>query len=196
MNSSAAFDCLAIGLKLQALLENFSQSEVNLFSYLACLLSVYKKNPASEWDYKFACTKNGAPFSAEISNVLASMQQVGLVNEEKGYFRVTEDGEQAYFELRELTQNNFRVYFIEGACSCLLALPLGSIKSALQREPELSYSITVRNTRFLLEDGPGMDLIYKDFSTLSEAIGVKAEDLMVPAVIWLNYLSIVAVATA
>jgi hypothetical protein len=192
INPFACFDCLSIGRRTQLALNNFAQTELHLFAYLACLLSVYKQRPVTEWGYSFYGTRSGIPFSPEIDSAISELTIAGLFDANGEYLKVTGYGQEEYELLRGLSQNSIRESFIEGACSSILALPIGTIRDALSKEPEIGYAIRVQATRRLLEDGPGLELLYSHFASLSNAIGVEVDDLMLPAVLWLTYLSQVA----
>jgi hypothetical protein len=66
-------------------------------------------------------------------------------------------------------------------------MPVGSIREGLTNEPTLNRVNALGTTRQLL-DGPGLEGIYQQFTVLSQAVGVDAQDLMVPAVVWITYL--------
>ena len=189
MNPYASFDCLAISIRVQPLLGGLSISELNLFAYLACLLSLYKSHPVTDWGYNYMSTKVGAPFSHELTDAAIDLERIGLFKKDRGYLSLTARGRDQYRFLQSLSQNSERDRFVEGACSSVLALPIGMIREALRNEPELNHSTRLHQTKILLEEGPGLQTLYNDFSVLSNAIGLETKDLMVPAVIWLTYLA-------
>ncbi|GAX88425.1 hypothetical protein [Effusibacillus lacus] len=188
INPYAFFDCLSIGKRLDKLLGNLSVAEVQLFSYLSCLLSLYKNHPVSEWGYQFAGTKDGSPFSREIEDSFWYLLKMGCLIQKGDYYQLTEKGEQQFILLNRIETNNKRVMYHEAACSSLLSLPVGLIREALFNEPELSRVMKLSSTRHLL-DGPGLEVIYEHFAALSSAIGVDIQDLLVPSVLWLTFLA-------
>jgi hypothetical protein len=188
INPYAYFDCLGICAKAKKILNSVSLSEICLLAYLGCLLSIYKKEPVSNWGYMFIATVNGTPFSYDICKVLPYLSSNGcLKEEESGFFKILDGGLEEYEILRTFSQNSWKECYLEGACSILLALPIGVIRQALYREPELKKVKGLSTSRFLLE-GSSLDNIYEQFSVLSTAIGLDVKDLMVPAVVWLTYL--------
>jgi len=187
INPYALFDCLSIGKRLQAILNNFAEAEVHLFSYLSCLLLLYRQKPIADWKYMYAGTKNGAPFSIEVSAALKRLQIMGFIEPNDDYLRVTNRGLEEYERLLSLTQNSQREIFLEGACSSVLSLPVGVIRNAISNDPEIKRA-SMSAARWLLNDNR-VDALYQEFSALSEAIGIQVKDLMVPAVVWLTYLT-------
>jgi len=185
----ACFDCLFISQGVQNALGNFAPTELHLFAYLGCLLSLYKHRPVAEWGYSFYGTKMGAPFSPEIDQALPELKLAGLFADHGDYLQITERGSEEYYLLRGLSQNSDRETYLEGACSSILALPIGLIHEALSREPEIEHATKINSTRLLLTDGPGLQVLYEHFTALSTAITVDISDLMLPSVVWLTYLS-------
>jgi hypothetical protein len=188
INSAAAFDCLSIGDRLQCSLKNFAPGEVHLFAYLSCLLSLYAGNAASDWGYTFAGTRHGSPFSPEINDAVEDLVALGLLSHERGYLVVALEGQEEYQVFRQFSQNGIREKYLEAACSSLLSLPVGLIRSALSEEPMLRPSTKLDSTRALFA-GPGLELLHEQFRALSSAIGIETQDLLVPATVWLTFLS-------
>jgi hypothetical protein len=189
INPYAYFDCLAISTRLQKVFESVAEAEVHLFTYLACLLSLYKKHPASDWEYSYASTKTGSPFSPALAEAVPELVMSGLLRRtNNNYLQITTEGRAEYEFLRTLSQNAGREIFLEGASSSVLALPVGIVREAILHEPELQRATTVSSTRALL-DGPGVGILYDQFSVLSAAVGVEVQSLMVPSVVWLTYLA-------
>ena len=188
INPDAAFDCLSIARRLQSSLKNSAPGEIHLFAYLSCLLSLYGGQAASSWGYSFAGTQHGSPFSPELNGALEDLLALGLLSSEGQYLMVAQEGTEEYGELRRLSQNLMREKYIEAACSSLLSLPVGLIRSALSEEPMLRPSSKLGSTRALLV-GPGLELLHQQFRDLSNAVGVDTRDLLVPATVWLTFLS-------
>ena len=189
INPYAYFDCLALGTKLKRVFDSVAEAEFHVFTYLACLLSLYRSRPLADWEYGFVSTKNGSPFSTALADVVPELISSGMfVRASNNYLGITEDGSREYEFLRTLSQNQSREAFIDGASSSVLALPVGVVREAILQEPELHRATAVSSTRFLL-DGPGIDILYDQFSVLSAAVGVEVQSLMVPSVVWLMYLA-------
>ncbi len=191
VNPDAAFDVLAITRYVEGILGNVAYGEFHLFAYLACLLSLYRRRPVTDWGYEFAGTREGSPFSHQIAEAVETLERSGLLTQEDRLFRSTDEGAAELEGWRTLGRNRSREEFLSGACSSALALPVGLLRTAMGREPSLSRAADVEGTRPLLERRE-LETLYAQFEVLSRAIGVEVEELSVPAVIWLTYLAQIA----
>jgi hypothetical protein len=187
-NPLAYFDALAISVKLQQTFDRTAISEVHLFAYLACLLSLYRGCAASDWGYEFVATENGSPFSADLEEAIVSLVLEGLGEQSDRYLVVTVEGQSVCAELSDFERNRRREEFLSAACASVLALPLGTIRSAMVTDHDMKLATELRDTRRLLTETAVEDL-HDAFSALSDEIGIHVRDLMVPAVVWLNYLA-------
>ena len=70
LNPEATFDCLLVAERLRREAGTFTAPELHLFSYLGCLLWLYRGNIAADWGYSFVGTELGAPFSLDIDYAL------------------------------------------------------------------------------------------------------------------------------
>lgn len=190
LNPFAFYDSLALSNKLQGILGSCVRSEIHLFSYLSCLLSLYKKCPAADWGYSFAGTQYSAPFSKEVEDAINISVNYGLLIEADQYIQISRRGVSECQNLSRLGQNMERERFLDGACSSVLAMPVNILRTSLLSEPGLNTSTKLSSPRLLLdESNPSLVLLYDQFQALSKTIGVELDDLMVPAVLWLTYLS-------
>jgi hypothetical protein len=186
-NTLAYYDAIAISARLQRTFDRTAISEVHLFAYLACLLSLYRGYAASDWGYEFVATENGSPFSAELEEAATSLIVEGLAEESERYLVVTSEGQRICADLSEFERNRWREEFLSASCASVLALPLGAIRSAMVTDQDMRLATELRDTRRLLTETAVEDL-HEAFGALSEEIGIHVRDLMVPAVVWLNYL--------
>ena len=184
----AVFDVLATLIHLEPRVGRVFLSEIHLFTYLGCLLYLYKENPVADWGYNFAGTPVVAPYSAEVELAIENLYRTGYidVNSEQQY-GVTDAGQDEYQMLTQLAMASRAVY-IEGACDSVLALPIGTVNSALHHEPALRRATASRGTRRLLER-VDLDSLYRQFEALAEALDGTGEELIIPAVLWLTYLT-------
>ena len=186
----AYYDSLAISSNLQSFHGDTTIFEIHLFSYFACLLFLYQGNPVSNWRYIFYRSGSGAPFSTELMTAVDYCIHNGDLNNKDEVIRISPEGERMLGLLNKLSQNQERKVYIEGACESTLSLPVGHVKSALFEEPELrSATITKTNKQLLSESNPSLSLLYEQFTALSKALNFETEDLMVPATVWLRYLT-------
>lgn len=188
MKPDAYYDTLAISVKLKSSFESIAPSEIHLFAYLSCLLSLYRGKAVSDWGYEFVATSNGSPFSQEVDNALTFLVREGYLYESNGYLTIVSEGLQDYKELGELLQNRQREPFLDGACASVLAMPIGLIRQAISTDHDMKAAMSFGDTRALLTES-SVENLYEAFALLSQEIGVNINDLMVPAVVWLNYLS-------
>jgi len=188
-NPSSYFDVLSITSKLSNSLQKISIAEIHLFSYLSCLLWLYKKQPVAFWGYPFAATPQGHPYSADLDESVKYLHRNGMVTiDDDKHIGITDNGSTEFLELLNMTMFAEREPYIEGACSCVLTMPVGMIRNGIMNEPEINNAITLAQKRMLLTTD-GLDMLYEQFDTLSTAIGVAVDDLMIPSVVWITYLS-------
>jgi len=184
----ATYDCLGVSRRLEPQLGPIAPSEIHLFSYLSCLLALYKGRPASDWGYSFVATPTGTPFSYELDQALAQLLAEGVVASVNAFVRSTARAVELYEELDSMSECSWRRRFIQGACDSALALPVGVIRNAVAGEPGLHAAAALETTQMLLY-GPSVEMLHSHFAQLSKAIGVDVSDLMVPSVVWLTYLA-------
>lgn len=184
INPYAYFDSIAISVRLAKNLGNILVPEIHLFAYLSCLLSLYRQKPISEWQYQFAGTKEGSPFSYDIEAALSVIINDGFLEQKNEFFEITPETLVEYDTLKSISLNASREEFIAGACNSIFALPITIIRKALANDPEMRLASELSMTRPLLDESV-LDNIYETFGIMSEKIGVNIRDLMVPAVVWL-----------
>jgi hypothetical protein len=161
--------------------------EVHVFAYLACLMSLYRRQPVSDWGYGFAGTRDGSPFSPEIEEAIRALAATGCFHFDGREIEITESGKAELSMLQDLSQNRQRIAYLEPACASTLTMPVGIIRHALSQEPTLKPTSRIATTRPLL-DGPYLPRLYKQFATLGHTVGISHEDLLIPATVWLGYL--------
>lgn len=161
--------------------------EMHLFSYLGCILALFKGKPVGDWGYSYAITSDGFPFSAQFENARRALITRGLAN-------VEQDGtlDPQYPELaQELELINSigswdeRRNCIRAATECAVALPVGSIRYAVEQSPGFSTPLKLGQRHQLLEE-EDVTLLYDEFNVINNALGEVTDDLLSPAVIWLS----------
>lgn len=187
ISAQAAFDCLSITDRLERIVRGTTHVELHLFAYLGCLLSLYRGRMVADWSYGFAGTKNGSPYSREVEDAFRQMASTGWFVERDGLHRLSDGGRSELNELREISQNTDRDQFLAGACSTVLTMPIGQVRAALAREPDLKAASIAESARPLLDE-TSCELLHDQFSSLSKAVGVEVADLLIPAVVWLTCL--------
>jgi hypothetical protein len=190
----AIYDTLFIGQKLQRKIEDFSQYEIQFFSYFSCLLSLYDGNSVDSWMYSFVKTELGSPYSIDISfsiQTLNASRFIKCAEKSKDYFTITESG----IEFLNFQNENASIFierrkYLTAACNTISLIPFGSIKEAIIREPVLCSAGHSLAKRTLLElSNPATTVLYSQFKDLKTALENKYADLIVPAVVWLESLN-------
>ncbi len=91
-NPNAYYDCLAICVNLEKHLGNTSITEIHLFAYLSCMLSLFKENPVSMWGYSFSVTSTSHPYSADIDEEIINLINNDCLSRDNDHIKVTELG--------------------------------------------------------------------------------------------------------
>ena len=187
LNPDATFDCLFVTNHLQIQRPSFSVQEIHLFTYLACLLWLYRERIVSDWGYEFVGTELGAPFSREIDTALKELLERGYFRKIHDRVRLSELAKQPLQDLSELTINQERSECLQAACSSTAVFSVGMVSSALAKEPELMRAKALPSSRLLLEDSARSQL-YVQFDVLRKAVSQRTNDLRLPAIVWLTAL--------
>lgn len=190
INPFAIYDTLFVGNKLQRYIGDFNSSEVQLFCYFSCLLSLYEGNPTSFWGYKFIKNDLGVPLSTEVYVALDCLLRNNELEKADNYYKITIEGKSKCELLSEFERFENRNKYLEASCESLLALPIGYIRNSINSEPivRAANNSTVRT--LVDEENGAIALLYEQFELLKEAINTKDSDLFVPAVTWLKYLQL------
>lgn len=191
MKSYAFFDSLSIAQHLEPALGSAARGELHLFSYLACILFLIDENPVSDWEYAFAATGSGTPFSWELNEAIDQSQRAGLLELHDTAFEITERGTAELGELRQISSLADREKYLEASCASSLAIPAGLIRRAISNEPRIAASRLLNSRRALLDETT-LESLYEYFDALRKAVGEGQEDLLAPAIVWVRYLSAAA----
>jgi hypothetical protein len=188
------FDTLYIGQRLQRKIEDFSQYEIQFFSYFSCLLSLYEGNTVEDWKYSFVKTELGSPYSRDIDlsiQTLLASGKLSLNENSKDYYTVNETGMEFFNFQNEISSSLAdRKKYLTTACNTISLIPFGAIKEAVCREPVLYSAGKSLSTKSLLENSsPATKVLYSQFKDLKLALQDKYHDLIVPAVVWLESLN-------
>lgn len=190
INPFAIYDTLFVGNKLQRYIGDFNSSEIQLFCYFSCLLSLYDGNPTSFWGYKFIKNNLGVPLSTDVYDALDCLIRNNEVEKISDYHKITSNGNTKCELLSELSRFHDRRKYLDAACESLLALPLGYIRSSINSEPIVRAANNSAVRTLVDEDNGAITLLYEQFEILREVINSHDTDLFVPAVTWLKYLQL------
>lgn len=179
----AFFDSLSLAHKLDNYLDGFKLEEIHLFSYFSSLLFLYDGNPISTWQHKYIVS-NGYPFSDRIHEAVTRHIQNGLFEMKGEFYTITGRGTDEFNKFKVLPTFIKREEFLSAACATSILVPYSQTLRALLNEPEIKKIEELQNNSWL----ESMN-IYPKFKEISEAVGVHTEDLIIPAVTWINYLN-------
>ncbi|HET8891152.1 MAG TPA: hypothetical protein VFQ41_19775 [Candidatus Angelobacter sp.] len=183
----AVFDYLFIVNSLGERLGSAAGGEVHLFAYLACLLSLLDGQPSAEWGYAFSGLEMGSPFSADLYESAEELERLGMLRPVNAGFLLTDSGTERLIQLESLEFFRPRLKYLVPSCQSLLAFPVGMIRNAMSMEPGLRPVIRAGGSRPLLGETT-LEQLHEYREALTRALG-KTADLLVPATVWLKYLS-------
>jgi hypothetical protein len=185
---SAYCDVLVIANDSPQSIIPISVIEMHLFSYLGCVLALFQGLPIAAWGYQYAVTSEGFPFSAEFEEARKSIVLAGLAEfDEQGLLQPRQP--DLSHELETILSLGHwaseRRPWLRTATECALALPMGSIRYAINQTPGLAMPIKLGQARKLL-DTDDVSLLYDEYKIVSTVLGADAEDTLSPAVLWLS----------
>lgn len=188
LNPEAHFDCLLIASELDAPLGGVTRLELQRIAFLSCLLSIYTKQPVSDWGYRFANTGTGLPFSDHLVTATNYLVASDMLIDTEGRLRPTDSGMQMLGFLGGLHSMTSRIPCVSAAAASLLAVPGSVIAEGLQQEPTTVAS-KLRNSPTLLLDEPHLLTLHQHFAALAAVIPPGQNDLLSPSVLWLTYMA-------
>jgi hypothetical protein len=164
-----------------------SVNEMHLYSYLGCILALFKGKPVADWGYPYAITSEGFPWSAEFDQARKTLCASGLIEvDDRGLMTPRPLELKAELEtVLGLSSSAERRPWLRAAVECALALPVGSIRYAVSRSPGVSTPFFLGQRGKLLEPSDAT-LLYEEYAIVSEVLGSGAQDVLSPAVIWLS----------
>ncbi len=178
----AFFDSLSLAHKLNNYLGGFKLAEIHLFSYFSSILFHYAGNPIGTWQHKYIVS-NGYPFSDSIREAVTRHIQNGLFDMNGEFYTITGRGADEFNKFKVLPTFIEREEFLNAACTTSILVPYSQTLRALLNDPEIKKVEELQNDSWL-----ELMNIYPKFKEISEAVGVHTEDLIIPAVTWINYL--------
>lgn len=186
MVASAFFDVIAISTKLNTFIGGCSSPEIHLFAYLACLLTLFDREPISNWGYGFIVTENGNPFGLEIEKGVNLNVSRGNLEEVDGLYTLTKRGKGEYSLLSSLGNFVRREKYLEGSCSSLAPLPLGYVRQGIKSDEAIRSAIKLEQTNLLFTEA-SLSIMYTEFAEILDVIGSKTSNLIIPSSIWLSH---------
>ena len=184
MKPEAYYDSLSLAHKLDNYLDGFRLEEIHLFSYFSSILFLYRGNQVTDWQYKYIVDSNGYPFSDEIRIATKRHIQNGLYDSKGNFFTITGRGTDQYNFFKDLKTFDKREEYLVAACSTSILVPYSQTLRALLSDPEIEKTKTLNNNSWLEQSN-----IYQKFNEISQAVGISAQDLIIPAVTWINFIN-------
>jgi hypothetical protein len=183
----AYVDALVILNDAPASVLPMSVNEMHLYSYLGCILALFKGKPIADWGYPYSITSEGFPWSAEFDQARETLCEAGLINVDDNGLMTPRPSEltaelETVLGLGPWTE---RRPWLRAAVECALALPIGSIRHAVSRSPGVAPSFLLGQRARLLEPSD-VTLLYREYEIVSAVLGAETHDVLSPAVIWLS----------
>lgn len=192
INIYANFDILFLLNNMKIKYKELSFYEISVLLYLSKLLSIYDGNISSSWKYDFTNSESGAPISRDILNELETLSETGKI----------ETKDNLYFNLKDVTVANkiellsqqyifnWRIKYTECSINATLTKSIPKVLNAIQNEPGIRYYKQLERSGVLHDESDKeIDGLFSDFTVLKEVAGDSREQILVPASIWIEYLS-------
>ncbi len=179
------YDSLSLAHKLDDILDGFKLEEIHLFSYFSSILFIYKGNVLTDWKYKYIIDEQGYPFSSELNTAITRHSQNGLFDKNKSgdFYLITSRGTDEFNKFKQMPSFAKREEYIDAACTTNILVPSSQTLRALLNDPEISKAKLLQNNQWLNQSDT-----YRKFQEISEAVGVISDDVIIPAVTWVNYI--------
>lgn len=178
------YDSLSLAHKLDDILDGFKLEEVHLFSYFSSILYLYKGNVISDWTYKFIIDTNGYPFSSDLNSAMQRHIKNGLFDKRGDFYLITSRGTDEFNKFKKLATLSTREEYLSAACTTNILVPYSQTIRALLNDPEIDKNKQINGNKWLNQSDT-----YEKFREISEAVGVPSDDLIIPAVTWVNYIN-------
>lgn len=192
INIYANFDVLFLLDKMKIKYKELSFYEINVLLYLSKLLSIYDGNISSSWKYDFTNSESGAPISLDILKELDALFEIGEI----------ETKDDLYFNLKDVIVSDkiellaqqyifkWRTKYIECSINATLTKSIPKVLNAIQNEPGIRYYKQLERSGVLHDESDKeIDDLFNDFAVLKEVVGDGRGEILVPASIWIEYLS-------
>ncbi len=177
----AYFDCLSIAHKLDNFLDGFEEKEIHLFAYFSAILFHYNGAPTANWGYKFTIDSDGYPHAKVLSDAIKNNEKNGYFEDTGSFLIITGRGTDEFNKFKKLPTNQKREKYLDAACSTSILIPYKETKEALLNDPGLKKEQETNNQDWVTYSNEKL----KEITT---EIGVPSDELLLPAVSWVDYL--------
>ena len=188
--TDSGHDALYISEALSSFAGGAAAVELHLFSYLACLLSVYDGRAADQWRYPFVATPAGAPYAEVLAQETDRLRAAGMLLDQGPLLTLSDRGRDLLATLAGLSTGREREPYLEAACAVASVLPLPTVVHAVTAEPGLRNALHANAPRGLLGETE-VTLVDEQFGAVTEALAERVPehtDLLVPTALWIGYL--------
>ena len=179
----AYFDSLSMAHKIDNFLDGFEQQEIHLFAYFSAILFHYDGNPVNDWKYKFTITSEKYPHSKDLNNAIERNLRSGYFEDTGNFLIITGRGTDEFNKFKIFPSNEKRERFIDAACSTSILIPYKETKKALLNDPNLIKATQIENQDWISFSNDKLKEITND-------LGAPADELLLPAVSWIEHLLI------
>lgn len=168
--------------------------EIHTFAYLGCLMSVFRGEPASDWNYSFTAVPPTLPYSPTLETASSALlvsgkivQEGGVSDEESLSFRLTATGRSDLQLLASLGSFAPRLPYLQAAAKTAVFTSLHAVVNSLSFEPQLARAVSLDRPRVLLTQ-VGAASLYEEFDALTQVLGPEHRELLVPASLYVSFL--------
>lgn len=187
MNSEANFDVLYILRSLENTYNYLNMAEIQNICYLSLLVSVFDKNPISEWGYEFIYN-NDDPFSDAITNEIDIMVKNGtIVKGSNENYRLSNKAKRIFSVIDNLGEFCKRKKYLQVSTDAALIIPIPEFMNSMNYEPLIASKRNVFD-REALGYGISINKLYDHFEGIRKVLGINNYDLWAVSVLWLKYL--------
>lgn len=135
----------------------------------------------------FRSNKVSCAFQLLIGGCYTKLAPLGLIEDGPAGLRLTPYGDSELTGLASLRRFRGRLGYVGAACQSTTAIPLPIVTASLAAEPQLLRAHELDSLRPLLDE-TGRHALMAQFAALAQAVP-RSNDLFVPAVVSLTYLS-------
>jgi hypothetical protein len=183
VSPEAFFDSLSLAKKLDDFLDGFKIEEIHLFAYFSLILHVYNGGDSSSWGYGFIVDERGYPFSDVLSDAIDRHIKNNIFEKKIDYYIITGRGVNEFNRFKNLLDFASREKMVNASCMTGILIPFSETRKALLNDPNLSKTKVLGGKRAI------DDTIYVRFQEISKAIGAPIDDVIIPAISWINYIN-------
>jgi hypothetical protein len=183
ISPEAFFDSLSLAKKLDEFLDGFKIEEIHLFAYFSLILHVYNGGASSSWGYRFIVDERGYPFSDVLNDAIDRHIKNSIFERKIDYYIITGRGVDEFNRFKNLSDFTDREKMVNASCTTGILIPFSETRKALLNDPNLSKARKLGGKRAI------DDTIYVRFQEISKAIGAPIDDVIIPAISWINYIN-------